>query len=103
MAKNVIVAKDLYLEYKKNTPIIKDSTFSIKSGSFVFITGPSGSGKSTLLKSFYGELRPQRGILQIGGVPLNDIKSSKLAFCESILASSFKTTSLLRSGPSRRT
>ncbi len=96
MAKNVIVAKDLYLEYKKNTPIIKDSTFSIKSGSFVFITGPSGSGKSTLLKSFYGELKPQQGVLQIGGVSLNDIKPSKLAFLRKYLGIIFQDYKLIK-------
>jgi len=96
MAKNVIVAKDLYLEYKKDTPIIRDSTFSIKSGSFVFITGPSGSGKSTLLKSFYGELTPKKGILQIGGVSLNDIKSSKLAFLRKYLGIIFQDYKLIK-------
>ena len=96
MAKNVIIAKDLYLEYKKDTPIIRDSTFSIKSGSFVFITGPSGSGKSTLLKSFYGELRPKKGILQIGGVALNDIKASKLAFLRKYLGIIFQDYKLIK-------
>ncbi|BCD67971.1 cell division ATP-binding protein FtsE [Nitratiruptor sp. YY09-18] len=96
MAKNVIVAKDLYLEYKKDTPIIKDSSFSIKSGSFVFITGPSGSGKSTLLKSFYGELRPKSGILQIGGVSLSDIKPSKLAFLRKYLGIIFQDYKLIK-------
>ncbi len=94
--KNVIIAKDLYLEYKKDVPIIKNSTFSIKSGSFVFITGPSGSGKSTLLKSFYGELKPKGGSLQIGGVSLNDIKSSKLAFLRKYLGIIFQDYKLIK-------
>lgn len=96
MAKNVIVAKDLYLEYKKDTPIIRDSTFSIKSGSFVFITGPSGSGKSTLLKSFYGELKPRQGLLQIGGVSLHDIKPNKLAFLRKYLGIIFQDYKLIK-------
>lgn len=96
MAKSVIVAKDLLLEYKKNTPIIRDSTFSIKSGSFVFITGPSGSGKSTLLKSFYGELKPQGGLLQVGGVSLNDISSTKLAFLRKYLGIIFQDYKLIK-------
>jgi len=96
MSKNVIIAKDLVLEYKKDVPIIKNSNFSIKSGEFVFITGPSGSGKSTLLKSFYGELKPKSGILQIGGVMLNDIKPSKLAFLRKYLGIIFQDYKLIK-------
>ncbi len=96
MSKNVIIAKDLVLEYKKDQPIIKNSNFTIKSGEFVFITGPSGSGKSTLLKSFYGELKPKSGILQIGGVMLNDIKPSKLAFLRKYLGIIFQDYKLIK-------
>ncbi len=96
MAKNVIVAKDLLLAYKKGVPIIKNTTFTIKSGSFVFITGPSGSGKSTLLKSFYGELQPQGGFLQIGGVSLHDIKPAKLAFLRKYLGIIFQDYKLIK-------
>ncbi|BCD60524.1 MULTISPECIES: cell division ATP-binding protein FtsE [unclassified Nitratiruptor] len=79
MAKSVIIAKDLTLAYKKDKPVIKNSSFDIKSGSFVLITGASGSGKSTLLKSFYGEMKPLQGLLKIGGISLHDISSSKLS------------------------
>jgi len=96
MRKNVIVAKDLTLAYKPNVPIIKNSSFKIRSGEFVFITGPSGSGKSTLLKSFYGELKPQSGILQIGGVMMEDITSSKLAFLRKYLGIIFQDYKLIK-------
>ena len=96
MSKNVIVAKDLTLAYKPNVPIIKESSFKIRSGEFVFVTGPSGSGKSTLMKSFYGELRPQSGILQIGGVMMQDIKPSKLAFLRKYLGIIFQDYKLIK-------
>ncbi|NPA04450.1 MAG: ABC transporter ATP-binding protein [Epsilonproteobacteria bacterium] len=95
-SKNVIVVKDLLLSYKKGVPIIRDTSFTVKSGSFVFITGPSGSGKSTLLKSFYGELKPQAGFLQIGGVSLNDIKPAKLAFLRKYLGIIFQDYKLIK-------
>jgi len=57
----VIYAHNLSLAYNDRETIINDTSFSIGSGSFVFITGASGSGKSTLLKSFYGAIAPQRG------------------------------------------
>ena len=75
---NVITAKNLTLSYEEAEEVIRDATFTIKKGDFVFITGPSGSGKSTLLKSFYGNLQPKEGSLVIGGLDMIDIKKSKL-------------------------
>ena len=76
---NVISASNLTLAYDNGAKeIIKDATFNIKKGEFVFITGPSGSGKSTLLKSLYGQIKPRRGHLVVGGHDLSHIRKSKL-------------------------
>ncbi len=74
----VIVADNLSLAYSKDETIINKVSFSIDSGSFVFITGASGSGKSTLLKSLYGALKPQEGSLVVAGVELKGVSKSKL-------------------------
>ncbi len=74
---NVITASGLSLGYE-NEEVIRNATFSIKKGDFVFITGPSGSGKSTLLKSFYGSLAPDSGSLVVGGLDMIDINKKKL-------------------------
>jgi len=76
---NVISASNLTLAYDNGAKeIIKDANFNIKKGEFVFITGPSGSGKSTLLKALYGQLKPRRGHLVIGGMDLSNIRPKKL-------------------------
>ena len=76
---NVISASNLTLAYDNGAKeIIKDATFNIKKGEFVFITGPSGSGKSTLLKALYGQIKPRRGHLIVGGLDLSNIRQSKL-------------------------
>lgn len=76
---NVIHASHLTLSYgNADKEIIKDASFSIKKGEFVFITGPSGSGKSTLLKSLYGQLQATEGSLVVGGHDLATIRKSKL-------------------------
>jgi len=74
----VIVAENLSLSYSKDETIINKVSFSINSGSFVFITGASGSGKSTLLKSLYGALKPLEGSLVVAGVELKGVSKSKL-------------------------
>ncbi|MFK5975018.1 MAG: ABC transporter ATP-binding protein [Sulfurovum sp.] len=76
---NVIDASHLTLAYDKGSKeIIKNATFKIKKGEFVFITGPSGSGKSTLLKALYGQLKASEGEIILGGLDLAKIKTNKL-------------------------
>jgi cell division transport system ATP-binding protein len=58
--------------------IIRNATFKIKKGEFVFITGPSGSGKSTLLKSFYGQIVPKNGSLLVGGLDMVNVSKKRL-------------------------
>jgi len=92
---NVVSANNLTLAYDSEEVIIKNATFSIKKGDFVFITGPSGSGKSTLLKSFYGNLKPEEGSLLIGGLDMIDIKKAKLQKLRSHLGIVFQDYKLI--------
>lgn len=92
---NVITATNLTLTYESEEEIIKDATFTIKKGDFVFITGPSGSGKSTLLKSFYGNLKPTEGSLLIGGLDMNNIKKPQLQELRSHLGIVFQDYKLI--------
>ncbi len=48
-----------------NRPVLKDITFSVKTGDFFIIIGPNGSGKTTLMKVISGLLKPQHGRLEI--------------------------------------
>ena len=76
---SVISANKLSLAYEKGKNIIiNDATFTIEQGEFVFIKGPSGSGKSTLLKSMYGQIKPYKGTLQVGGFDMKKIKRGQL-------------------------
>jgi cell division transport system ATP-binding protein len=75
---DIIVAQNLTLSYERNEEIIRNASFNIQKGDFVFITGPSGSGKSTLLKSFYGSLKPQAGTLLMGGLNMATVSKQKL-------------------------
>ena len=61
----IISASGLCLGYEGCEKLITDAKFDIYANDFVFITGQSGSGKSTLLKSFYGEIKPSAGSLNV--------------------------------------
>lgn len=75
---HVIDAENLTLSYGRDEPIITEANMKINPNEFVFITGKSGSGKSTLLKSIYGEIIPRKGDLNVCGVNIKNISTSKL-------------------------
>ncbi len=92
----VIIADNLSLSYSNDEAIINQVSFSINSGSFVFITGASGSGKSTLLKSLYGALKPKNGSLIVGGVELRKVSNSKLNFLRKHIGIVFQDYKLVK-------
>lgn len=65
--------------YKKEKHVaIKDASFLIKKGEFVFLVGPSGAGKSTLLKMIYKAEVPTTGTISIFERNLKKIRTSLL-------------------------
>ncbi|HEY4306774.1 MAG TPA: cell division ATP-binding protein FtsE [Gemmatimonadaceae bacterium] len=57
---------------------IKNVTFRVNKGEFVFLTGPSGAGKSTLLKMLYMDERPTSGDVRISGYSSGEIKPREI-------------------------
>ena len=74
----VIKASGLNISYGRDEPVITDASMMVKAQEFVFITGRSGSEKSTIIKSLYGELVPNNGDLDVCGVNLRNLSTSKL-------------------------
>jgi cell division transport system ATP-binding protein len=54
-------------EYPRTGVAVRDVTFAVDKGEFVFLTGPSGSGKSTLLKLLSFAERPSQGDVKVSG------------------------------------
>ncbi|MFK5881116.1 MAG: ABC transporter ATP-binding protein [Sulfurospirillum sp.] len=93
----VVSAQKLSLGYGGDEPVISETDISINSGDFVFITGKSGSGKSTIIKSFYGELLPQKGNLNICGVDVKKLNRTKLNKLRRYLGIVFQDYKLIES------
>lgn len=53
-------------------PALQDVSFSINRGEWVAIIGPNGSGKSTLAKTINGLIEPDSGVVEVGGLTLNE-------------------------------
>lgn len=58
----------VFKEFPRVGLALKDVSFHVAKGEFVFLTGPSGAGKSTVLKLIFLEERPTRGEVKVSGV-----------------------------------
>jgi cell division transport system ATP-binding protein len=64
--------------YEPDAAALRDVSFAIDKGEFIFIVGASGSGKSTIVRLVLKELEPTAGRIIVGGRDLNRLKRSKI-------------------------
>ncbi|MGE4506970.1 MAG: cell division ATP-binding protein FtsE, partial [Desulfovibrionaceae bacterium] len=57
---------------------LKDVSFSLHKGEFLFLTGHSGAGKTTLLRLLYGALRLRYGRASVAGFDLKKLRRSQI-------------------------
>jgi len=74
----MIVFEGVTKVYEPDVAALKDVSFVIEKGEFVFIVGASGSGKSTLVKLLLKEIDPTAGRIVVGGRDLTRLKHSKV-------------------------
>jgi cell division transport system ATP-binding protein len=64
---NIVQFENVGLRYGTGPETLSDISFTLKSGSFYFLTGASGAGKTSLLKLLYLAQRPTRGVVRLFG------------------------------------
>jgi cell division transport system ATP-binding protein len=74
----MIVFETVTKVYEPQVVALRDASFVIEKGEFVFLVGPSGSGKSTIMRLLLKELEPSRGRIIVGGRELARLKRSKV-------------------------
>ncbi len=57
---NTVKLNGIYKKYE-NTEVLKNISFSAKSGEIIGLVGPNGAGKSTLMKIITGMVKPEKG------------------------------------------
>jgi cell division transport system ATP-binding protein len=81
--------------YSHDVVALRDASFDIAKGEFVFLVGPSGSGKSTLLRLINKQEDPERGIVWVAGKSINDLPSYKVPYLRRNIGSVFQDFKLL--------
>ncbi|MGI8420661.1 MAG: cell division ATP-binding protein FtsE, partial [Gaiellaceae bacterium] len=74
----MIVFNGVSKTYDPNVEALKEVSFVIEKGEFVFVVGASGSGKSTLIRLLLKELEPSEGRILVGGRDLARLKRSRV-------------------------
>jgi cell division transport system ATP-binding protein len=91
----MIVFEAVTKVYDPNVVALRDATFVIEKGEFVFLVGPSGSGKSTIMRLLLKELEPTGGRIIVGGRELAHLKGSKVPMLRRNIGCVFQDFKLL--------
>jgi cell division transport system ATP-binding protein len=85
------------VNYKFNTGFeaLKNVTFKVEDGEFLFIVGPSGSGKTTLLRLLLRELIPTEGNVVLDGQEISKKKGVSVPDIRKKIGASFQDVKLL--------
>jgi cell division transport system ATP-binding protein len=83
--------------YEPDVVALREVTFVIEKGEFVFVVGASGSGKSTLIRLLLKEIDPTAGRITVGGRDLTRLKHGKVPLLRRNVGCVFQDFKLLPS------
>jgi len=91
----MIVFEAVKKVYEPNVVALRETSFVIEKGEFVFLVGPSGSGKSTIMRLLLKELDPTAGRILVGGRELARLRGNKVPMLRRNIGCVFQDFKLL--------
>lgn len=92
----VILFDQVSKVYSGSVHALRDVSFRIRKGEFVFIVGSSGSGKSSLIKLMMKEIEPTSGHIMVNGKDLGRLKGRHISKFRRTLGVVFQDFRLLK-------
>ncbi len=81
--------------YSEEVTALRDTSFEVAKGEFVFLVGPSGSGKSTLLRLLNRQERPEEGAVWGAGRNIVDMPANRVPMLRRNIGNVFQDYKLL--------
>ncbi|MEA3333988.1 MAG: cell division ATP-binding protein FtsE [Pseudomonadota bacterium] len=75
----MIRVSHLNKSYNHPDMILKDVSFEVKKGDFVYLSGPSGAGKTTLFRLLFADLKPDGGQIVVDGLDLVKARPARIS------------------------
>lgn len=75
----VLQAEEVSAGYRQHSHVLRDISFTIRTGEMVGLIGANGAGKSTLLKTLRGLLPPLSGKVAVNGRPTESFTDREFA------------------------
>jgi cell division transport system ATP-binding protein len=82
-------------KYGSEIVAVRDATFDVAKGDFVFLVGPSGSGKSTILRLINRQEVADRGDVWVAGRNVNEMPDSRVPYLRRSMGNVFQDYKLL--------
>jgi cell division transport system ATP-binding protein len=81
--------------YGNEVLALRDASFEVAKGEFVFLVGTSGSGKSTLLRLMNREEAAEKGDVWVAGARINNLSSKEVSMLRRKMGNVFQDYKLL--------
>lgn len=91
---SIVNYRNVELQRKEHT-VLREISFKLEPGEFVYLIGTVGSGKSTLMKSLYAEVSVISGSADVMGYDLTSINRKEIPFLRRKIGIVFQDFQLL--------
>ena len=93
----MIKLSDVSKTYKNGVNALYNINLFIDQSEFVYIIGPTGSGKSTLIRLLDAEEKPTKGLVEVSGINVGQLRHGKIPYYRRHIGVVFQDFKLLPS------